>query len=59
MFTYDSLKDNPKYIILKRIESISQDELKKQAEGLPPFLFDEKQTELLIHAKKVVPIKTS
>jgi predicted nucleotidyltransferase component of viral defense system len=41
--------------ILKRVESLSAMELKKQAEQLRPFLFEENEADLIIHAQEVIP----
>lgn len=48
-------KDTPAQIIEKRIKSFSAAELKKQAEGLRLFLFDESQAGLVVRAKEVIP----
>ena len=47
--------DPPLEAILKRINSFSSAELKKQAESLRPFLFDENEAELLVNAQTIVP----
>ncbi len=49
------LKDDPLKLISKRIKNLSSIELKKQAETLRPFLFDEKEADLLINAKDILP----
>lgn len=42
-------------IILKRIKSFSKAELKKQALGLRPFLFDEVDADLVANAQELLP----
>jgi predicted nucleotidyltransferase component of viral defense system len=49
------IKGPPLEAILKRVQSFSQAELKHQAETLQPFLFDENEAQLLVHAKIIVP----
>jgi predicted nucleotidyltransferase component of viral defense system len=49
------LKGAPEDIILRRIKGFSKADLKKQAEGLRPFLFDEKEADLIINAHQVIP----
>ena len=46
--------DQPLDAIMKRVNSFSLTELKKQAESLRPFLFDESEAELLINAHTIV-----
>ena len=49
------IKDPPLNVILKRVRAFSALELKKQAEQLRPFLFEESEADLIIHAHDVVP----
>ncbi len=49
------IKEPPLDAILKRVECFSTVELKKQAEQLRPFLFEESEADLIIHAHKVIP----
>ena len=49
------IKEPPLDAILKRVESFSAAELKKQAEQLRPFLFEESEADLIVHAHKVIP----
>ena len=49
------VKGQPLDAILKRVKSFSSTELKKQAESLRPFLFDESEAELLINAHTIIP----
>ncbi len=46
---------DPLSLIEERVKSLSLSELKKQAETLRPFLFDEKEAELLINAHQIIP----
>lgn len=46
---------SPLDVIRKRVERFSAAELRKYAEDLRPFLFDESEAELLANAKTVVP----
>jgi hypothetical protein len=48
------IRENPHDAILKRVEGFSKQELKKQAESLRPFLFDEAEAELLVNAPVIV-----
>jgi len=52
MFGY---KDAPPEIMEKRLKGFSAAELKRQAEGLRLFLFDESQADLVIRAKEIIP----
>ena len=45
----------PLDVILKRVEGFSKAELKKQAEQLQPFLFEEGDAELIVNAHAVIP----
>ena len=49
------IKKEPFKAILDRIKAFSKSELKKQAETLRPFLFDESEAELLINAHDIIP----
>ena len=49
------IKDPPLDAILKRVKSFSAAELKKQAEQLRPFLFEESEADLIVHARDVIP----
>lgn len=48
------IEEPPFDVILKRVNSFSAQELKKQAESLRPFLFDESEAELIINAPNIV-----
>ena len=48
------IKDRPENIIMKRIQSLSKEELKRQAEQLRPFLFDEQDAELISNASDII-----
>ena len=49
-----AIKDPPLDAILKRVKAFSAAELKKQAESLRPFLFEESEAGLIIHAPEVI-----
>jgi len=49
------IKEDPLDVILSRVKSLSKKEIKKQAEVLRPFLFEEGEAELLIEAHDIVP----
>lgn len=49
------IKDDPLDIILNRVKSFSRQELKKQAETLRPFLFEESEADLIINAHDIIP----
>lgn len=49
------IKKDPLEVISARINSLSKNELKKQAEILRPFLFDEIEADLLINAHDIIP----
>lgn len=49
------VKQDPKNAILDRVKSLSKMELIKQAEGLRPFLFDEKDAENIVNAHILIP----
>lgn len=49
------IKKEPCEAIANRIKALSKSELKKQAETLRPFLFDESEAELLIKAHDIIP----
>ncbi len=46
---------DPLVSISERVKELKKDELKRQAEALRPFLFDEEQANLIIEAHQVVP----
>ena len=46
---------DPLTAVKERVDSFSTAELKKQAEDLRPFLFNEAETGLLINAKTIIP----
>lgn len=48
------ISDEPFAAILKRVADLSPQELKKQAESLRPFLFDENEAELIVNAPVIV-----
>lgn len=50
-----NIKKEPLSIIAKRIADFTQAELKKMAESLRPFLFDEKDADLIINAHQIIP----
>ena len=45
----------PLDVILKRVEGFSTAELKKQAEQIQPFLFEEGDADLIVNAHAVIP----
>ena len=49
------VNEPPLEAILKRVNNFSSAELKKQAESLRPFLFDENEADLLVNAQTIVP----
>ncbi len=49
------IKTKPFQTITKRIEGFSKKELKKQADSLQPFLFDESEANLVKDAKIIIP----
>lgn len=49
------IKSNPLKVISDRITSFSLAELKKQAETLRPFLFEENEAELIANAHNIIP----
>ena len=49
------IKKDPLAAIADRINTFSKESLKKQAETLRPFLFDESEADLLINAHVVIP----
>ena len=49
------IKQPPLEVILKKVESFSIQELKRQAEQLRPFLFEESEADLIVHAQEVIP----
>ncbi|MBU1487055.1 nucleotidyl transferase AbiEii/AbiGii toxin family protein [bacterium] len=50
------IKRDPLKIIRDRIKGLSKEELKRQAEGLRPFLFDESQADLLVNGHEIIPL---
>ena len=46
---------NPLDAIIEKLQGLSQLELKRQAEALRPFLFDESEADLLVSARQVIP----
>ena len=42
-------------VIAERIKKLSKEELKKQAEILRPFLFDESEANLIINVHNIIP----
>ena len=55
VLTVLGINGDPLNIIENRIRSFSEPELKKQAEVLRPFLFEEDEAELIIKAHTVIP----
>ena len=49
------IKEPPLKAIINRVERFSITELKKQAEQIRPFLFDENEAQLLSNAKTIIP----
>ena len=49
------IEEDPLIVIERRVKGLSQAELKKQAEGLRPFLFEESQADLIINAHQIIP----
>jgi len=49
------IKDPPLDAILQRVKLFSAVELKKLAESLRPFLFEESEADLIVHAHEVIP----
>ncbi len=49
------IKDSPLKAIFERVKSFSTGELKKLAESLRPFLFEENEADLIVHAHDVIP----
>ena len=49
------IKQNPSDVILKRIEDLSSSMLKKMAENLRPFLFEEVEADMVLRAKELLP----
>lgn len=50
-----NITKDPLDVIHDRIMDFSRDDLKKQAENLRPFLFDETEADLIANAKNIVP----
>lgn len=55
MLRIHGITEEPKEAILRIINSIKDEELKRLARQVAPFLFDESQKELIIKAKTVIP----
>jgi len=49
------IRENPFEAISDEIKSFSKDALKKQAEILRPFLFDESEADLIVNAHSIIP----
>lgn len=49
------IKKDPFQVVAERINSFSKTELKRQAEVLRPFLFDESEAGLIINAHEIMP----
>lgn len=49
------IKKDPLIVVSDRIKSFSKSELKRQAEELRPFLFDESEAELVANAQDIIP----
>lgn len=50
------IKNDPLNVISNRVNSFSKAELKKQAETLRPFLFEESDANSIINAHEVIPV---
>ena len=50
------IKDDPLEFIVKSINNISQAELRSMAESLRPFLFDEKEADMVANAREIIPL---
>jgi len=48
------VKEPPLEVIIRRTESFPPQELRRQAEALRPFLFDENEAELIVNAKTII-----
>lgn len=55
MLSVFGIKKDPLEVISERVKNLSKKELKKQAEILRPFLFDESGADLLVNAHKIIP----
>ncbi|MFH1846906.1 MAG: nucleotidyl transferase AbiEii/AbiGii toxin family protein [Candidatus Omnitrophota bacterium] len=49
------IEKDPLEVILERIQTFSKKELKKQAETVRPFLFNESEADLVINAHQILP----
>ncbi|MDP3731754.1 MAG: nucleotidyl transferase AbiEii/AbiGii toxin family protein [Candidatus Omnitrophota bacterium] len=49
------IKEDPLDLVVERVKSFSTEELKRQAEGLRPFLFEEEDANLIINAHQIMP----
>ncbi len=48
-------QSNPFEALVEKVKSVPLLELKKQAEGLRPFLFNEEEANLVVKAKEILP----
>ncbi len=49
------IKSDPLEAIMKTVERFSSTELKRQAESLRPFLFEESEADLIVNARQIIP----
>lgn len=49
------ITEDPLKVIYDRVKGLSKRELKKQAETLKPFLFDENEADLIVKAQELMP----
>ena len=54
-----NIEGDPLETIIKTVERFSAAELKKQAESLRPFLFEESEADLIINAHRIIPSMVS
>lgn len=50
------IREDPLKVIERRVFSFSKTELKRQAEALRPFLFEENQADLIVNGHAVIPV---
>ncbi|MFH1877301.1 MAG: nucleotidyl transferase AbiEii/AbiGii toxin family protein [Candidatus Omnitrophota bacterium] len=50
------IKKDPCEVIRERVKSFSGADLKTQAESIRPFLFNEKEADLIINAREIIPL---
>jgi predicted nucleotidyltransferase component of viral defense system len=50
------IKEDPLKVIFRRIKHFSKNELRRQAEALRPFLFEESESDLITNAQEVIPL---